>query len=379
MLKFELLKIYRDKTTYIFFLFMTLSLILPFALARRQSDDLFFYESNYDMALGAIESMKNDPNAEQTIKDVQETADFMKEIINGIKENDNKKIVDYELKLEKKNLNDMEGGTLVSIPLVDQKALVATLQNIKDNNMEKLSGSLRELGSVNYFSTLLSNFSFVLILLILVAIHIAFLVNSDSRGKNRNIYLASPTSKLKIYVTKFIAYSITIISNLVVSCTSIFLILSIKNGTGNSEYPIARIIDNSEVTTMTTELFLLKNLLFYFLLVVCFLLWGMLISLVSKNLIIGLTLLVIPLIVSQPSILNTYVNVEWLPCILLSYFDIANIIVGGSGFAPLPNEALTYKNGFALLTIVIFILITISIVIIKTEVFNKFISYRAKK
>lgn len=103
MLKFELLKIYRDKTTYIFFLFMTLSLILPFALAKSQSNDLFFYESNYDMALGAIESMKNDPNAEQAIKDVQETADYMKEIINGIKENDNKKIVNYELQLEKKN------------------------------------------------------------------------------------------------------------------------------------------------------------------------------------------------------------------------------------------------------------------------------------
>ena len=161
MLKFELLKIYRDKTTYIFFLFMTLSLILPFALAKSQSNDLFFYESNYDMALGAIESMKNDPNAEQAIKDVQATADYMKEIINGIKENDNKKIVNYELQLEKKKLNDMEAGTLVSIPLVDQKSLVAKLQNIKDNNMEKLSSNLRELGSVNYFSKLLSNFSFV--------------------------------------------------------------------------------------------------------------------------------------------------------------------------------------------------------------------------
>lgn len=379
MLKFELLKIYRDKTTYIFFLFITLSLILPFTLAKSQSNDLFFYESNYDMALGAIESMKNDPNAEEAIKDVQETADYMKEIIDGIKENDNKKIVNYELKLEKKNLNDMEAGTLVSIPLVDQKSLVATLQNIKDNNMEKLSSSLRKLGSVNYFSILLSNFSFVLIILILIAIHISFLVNSDSRGKNLNIYSASPTSKLKIYVTKFIAYSITIISNLVVSFTFIFLFLAIKNGTGNSEYPIARIINNSEVTIMTTKQFLLKNLLFYVLLVVCFLLWGMLISLVSKNLIIGLTLLVIPLIVSQPSILNTYVNVQLLPFILLSYFDIANIIVGGSGFVPLPNEALTYKNGFLLLTIVIFVIIAISIVIIKTEVFNKFTNYRAKK
>ncbi|KRN83950.1 hypothetical protein IV75_GL000653 [Carnobacterium maltaromaticum] len=181
MLKFELLKIYREKTIYILSAVLALVIFAPFLIGNSQLDILEYYENNYQANITTIEDIKDDPTAAGTIKDIKEVNGYLGEMIKAIKNGNDKENVNSELKYENKNLEDMTAGKLDAGPLVDQKAKVVILQYLNDKNIKKISNNVKDIGSINYLSMIFSTPQIVLIILILISFHIVYIFNLDYR------------------------------------------------------------------------------------------------------------------------------------------------------------------------------------------------------
>lgn len=376
MLKFELLKIYREKTIYILSALLALVIFTPFLLGHSQFDYIQYYESNFKENNKTIENIKNDPTATETVSDIKEVNGYLGELIASIKNENSKKMLDSELKYEHKNLEDMEAGKLNAGSLIDQKTKVAVLHYLTTHGIEKISENSKDLGSVNYLSLLISMPQFVLVLLILISFHIAYIFNLDYRKNNFIIYNNSPKTYLKLFFVKFFANILAILLNIIGVFVLVLSIVGIKNGLGNTRYPIATIQNNSEVSIISTSNFVFKVLFFLFLFCIFLGLIGLFLSILSSNLLLNISVLILPLVLGQYDLLNTFINHNLKPFIILSYIDISHIIVGGSGFQPITNPTITFNNGLLLLLFSISICLILLLIILikfpKRLIYNKF-------
>ncbi|MCC4311516.1 hypothetical protein [Carnobacterium maltaromaticum] len=359
MLKFELLKIYREKTIYILSAVLALVIFAPFLIGNSQLDILEYYENNYQANITTIEDIKDDPTAAGTIKDIKEVNGYLGEMIKAIKNGNDKENVNSELKYENKNLEDMTAGKLDAGPLVDQKAKVVILQYLNDKNIKKISNNVKDIGSINYLSMIFSKPQIVLIILILISFHIVYIFNLDYRKNNFMVYNSSPKSYLQIFFTKFSANMLSVIVNMASVFTLVLSIVGVKNGLGASRYPIATIQNNSDVSIISTSDFLLKVFTFLFLFLIFIGLLALFVSLLSSNLILNISLIILPLILGQYDLLNTFLSENVKPFIILSYIDISLIIMGGNGFYPITNPAITFNNGILLLSLSVGLLLIV--------------------
>lgn len=365
MLKFELIKIYREKTIYILFSLLLLVVCVPFFLGNTQFDYLKYYENNYSANLTTLDNIKNDPTAAKVMEDIKESNSYLKDLIESIKKNDSKAIVENEYRFEKKNLEDIQSGTLHANPLIEQKSKVAVLEYLKNNNLDKKSDDPKKLGGVQYVTLILSSSQLMLIILILICFHIAYIYNLDYRKNNFILYCVSPRSYFKTYFTKFFANLLSICANVLGSFLFVLSIISKKNGIGVFDYPIPIIQNNANVALMSAGEFILKIVLFFFLFLLLITILGLLLSVLTDNLILNMSILIIPLVFGQYDVLNTIINDKLKPFILLSYIDIPLILSGGNSMKPLNNPLLTYENGIKLViaNIVIFLLVSIGILL----------------
>lgn len=359
MLKFELLKIYREKTIYILSAVLALVIFAPFLIGNSQLDILEYYENNYQANITTIEDIKDDPTAAGTIKDIKEVNGYLGEMIKAIKNGNDKENVNSELKYENKNLEDMTAGKLDAGPLVDQKAKVVILQYLNDKNIKKISNNVKDIESINYLSMIFSTPQIVLIILILISFHIVYIFNLDYRKNNFMVYNSSPKSYLQIFFTKFSANMLSVIVNMASVFTLVLSIVGVKNGLGASRYPIATIQNNSDVSIISTSDFLLKVFTFLFLFLIFIGLLALFVSLLSSNLILNISLIILPLILGQYDLLNTFLSENVKPFIILSYIDISLIIMGGNGFYPITNPAITFNNGILLLSLSVGLLLIV--------------------
>ncbi|PLS37162.1 hypothetical protein CYV26_00075 [Carnobacterium maltaromaticum] len=359
MLKFELLKIYREKTIYILSAVLALVIFAPFLIGNSQLDMLEYYENNYQANSTTIEDIKDDPTAAGTIKDIKEVNGYLGEMIKAIKNGNDKENVNSELKYENKNLEDMTAGKLDAGPLVDQKAKVVILKYLNDKSIEKISNNVKDIGSINYLSMIVSTPQIVLIILILISLHLVYIFNLDYRKNNFMVYNSSPKSYLQIFFTKFSANMLSEIVNMASVFTLVLSIVGMKNGLGVSRYPIATIQNNSDVSIISTSDFLLKVFTFLFLFLIFSGLLALFVSLLSSNLIVNISLIILPLILGQYDLLNTFLSENVKPFIILSYIDISLIIMGGNGFYPITNPAITFNNGILLLSLSVGLLLIV--------------------
>ncbi|MEG2503903.1 MAG: hypothetical protein RSB44_04345, partial [Carnobacterium sp.] len=61
----------------------------------------------------------------------------------------------------------------------------------------------------------------------------------------------------------------------------------------------------------------------------------------------------------QYDLLNTFLSENVKPFIILSYIDISLIIMGGNGFYPITNPAITFNNGILLLSLSVGLLLIV--------------------
>ncbi|MCB5952199.1 hypothetical protein LI951_09000 [Enterococcus sp. BWT-B8] len=369
MLKFELIKIYREKTIYILFSMLLFVICVPLFLGNTQFDYLKYYENNYNANLTTLENIKNDPTAAETVEDIKEVNGYLKELVESMKKKDTKNILKNELNFEKKNLEDMEAGKLHAGSLIDKKITVAILEYLKNNDMDKKSDDTKKLEGIQYLNLIVSTPQLMLIILILICFHVAYVFNLDYRKNNFILYCISPNSYLKTYFTKFLANIISSFVNVTGSFLIILTILSIKNGIGALNYPVPTIQNNADIKLISTGEFVFKAVLFLFLFLVFINLFGLLLSILSDNLILNISVLIFPLIFGQYEVINAFVSDKFKHFILLSYIDIVHILSGGSSMKPLTSPMLTYENGMIVLiiNIVVFLFVAIGILLIPSQ------------
>ncbi|MGX7417422.1 hypothetical protein ACWOFR_01325 [Carnobacterium gallinarum] len=366
MLKFELLKIYREKTTYVLAAVLALVILVPLILGTPTIDYLQYYENNYQNNIRVIEKIKDDATAAETLNDIKESNSYLEKMIIATKNKNSDMFLSNELKYENKNLEDIKAGRLSSAPLIQQKATVAVLQYLYDNDIKKESYNVKELGSINYLSTLFSTPQIVLVVLILVSFQMIYIFNLDYKKNNFIIYSLSPRSYLNVFITKFSANIVAVLLNVGSVFLFVFSISWLKNGIGNWNYPIATIQNNNDVSIISTREFLLKIVIFIFIFLILLGLLSLLLSILSSNLILNIAVITLPLILGQYELLDTFISNDIKPFILLSYLDISNIIIGGSELKPITNAAFTYNNGLFLLSFsVVFLLILVILLLFK--------------
>ncbi|WP_368754308.1 hypothetical protein, partial [Klebsiella pneumoniae] len=111
MIKFELIKIFREKTTYFLFALFVLVISVPFFLGNANFNYVKYYEDNYYAGITTIESIKDDPTATRIVEDIKETNGYLKKLIDSLKKGDQKAIVENEYNLEKKTLEGILDGS----------------------------------------------------------------------------------------------------------------------------------------------------------------------------------------------------------------------------------------------------------------------------
>jgi len=376
MIKLELLKIYRERTIYILSLCLAILLLTPFLLGSNEFNLLKMYEDNYKTTNDSIKSIENVPEAQSTVQDMKESNEYLEKLITAIKSDDKKEALENELKFENKNLIDMESGKLQGGSILDQKSKVELLSYLKNNNLLKISTDSKSLGASNYLSMILSTQEIVMIILIIIGFQIVYLFNLDYRKNNFIIYSLSPRSYLQIFFSKFSAILLSVLLNSFVIFSLVLLIVSIKNGIGILNYPIVTLQNNQSVNIITTSTYINKILLFLFMFIIfqCFI--ALLLSIVTGNMIISIVIIILPILLGQYNILNTYIKEDLKPFIILSYIDISYVISGGNSITPLTNPNINFNNGLVVILssilLCLFLAVALLIKFPKKFVFNKF-------
>lgn len=369
MLKFELIKIFREKTTYFLFVLFVLIISIPIFLGNANFSYVKYYEDNYYAGITTIESIKDDPTATKIVEDIKETNGYLKKLIDSLKKGDQKAIVENEYNLEKKTLEGILDGSLQARPISEQKSIVAVLEYLKNNGLNKTSDNPKKMGVIQYLNLVFSSPQLMQIILILINFQIAYLFNLDYKKHNFIWYCVSSNSYVRTYYTKLFAIVLSLFANLLSAFLLVLAFVFLKNGLGVFNYPIATSSKNTEVSLIATGDFVVKTIFFFILFLAFLALLSLVFSILTSNLILNLSVLIIPLVIGQYDVLNTLLNENLKPYILLSYLDMPHILLGGDIMRPLRNPLLTYQNGIlmTLLTILVLVIISLTILLFPSQ------------
>ena len=373
MWKFEFLKIYRDRTTFIIFSLILLLFSVPFIIGVQPDSDieLTLLEQNYEIGQEAIADLADEPAATQAVENIKERNIYLKGIIDSLKAGDQREALINERNLERRDLQGIADGSFSGATLLEQTKTVRILDFLVAHDISKAELDPREMGAINYIEMIFSTSNFVIILLLLLAVYISYFLTLDSRTKTSDVYQAAPYSLLKFFFQKTITLYGSIIINIGVILLFILTMVGIKNGFGNIEYPIAVLV-GEEVTIVSTAIYLLQNVIFLNSWILYLLIVGLFVSLLASNLILNMFVLFLPLLLNQYNILNSAVSDRLKPYLLSNYADVPRIVYGGSDYLPLPSTDLTVARGITLLTVITFVIFIATVLIIRNKNKNKF-------
>ncbi|AQS54421.1 hypothetical protein BW727_200018 (plasmid) [Jeotgalibaca dankookensis] len=368
---FEWLKIYRDRTTIIIFSLILLLFSVPFIIGIQPNSDieLTLLEQNYEIGEEAIADLADEPAATQAVENIKERNTYLKGMIDNLKVGNQKEALINERNLERLNLQSIADGSFSRSSLQEQTKIVRVLEFLVASHIPKKESDPREMGAINYIEMIFSTPNFVIILLLLLAVYIAYFLTLDSRTKTSEVYQAAPYSLFHIYFQKVTALGISIIINIGAIILIVGGILAIKNGVGYTAYPIA-ILAGEEVVIISTVAYLFQNILFLASWLLYLLLVGLFVSLFTSNLILNVFVLLLPLLLNQYNVLNSAVSDQLKPYLISNYADVSRIIYGGSDYLPLPSADLTVARGITLLTAISLSIFIATIIIIRNK--NKF-------
>ncbi|BDQ62346.1 hypothetical protein EfsSVR2332_24240 [Enterococcus faecalis] len=81
--------------------------------------------------------------------------------------------------MEKKTLEGILDGSLQARSISEQKSIVAVLEYLKNNGLNKTSDNPKKMGVIQYLNLVFSSPQLMQIILILVSFQIAYLFNLD--------------------------------------------------------------------------------------------------------------------------------------------------------------------------------------------------------
>ncbi|MGX7012943.1 hypothetical protein [Vagococcus silagei] len=379
MLKFELLKIYRDKTILNSMILLGILMLLPMFFNSGNTDyvDTMIYESNLQMIQKNMTALKNDasleePQKSELIRDSEKNAELIEAILAKRYEKNEKEALKAELEYKKKQLKEEEGGSAIGFDIVHSEASVLLLDDLIKKDLKRLPDDNKKLGSLNYLQQLFGNTQFILVFFILGSIQVAYFITLDYRRDNFIILANSPKNFFKIFATKYFINVAAFCLNTILLLCIILGGMAIKNGVGIGNYPVLTFNELKEIDIISTNQFLIQAFIIVLGVFLCFGLLSLLLSYFSNSYVFILSIVMLLTLAGKFSVKYVEKYPRLIPNLFFSYVDIGNIITGG-GTTGYLKGALNYHDGLVVVGITFLILLLLNYVIVKLLFKNKLV------
>ncbi|MDA9461003.1 hypothetical protein B835_889 [Enterococcus mundtii 3F] len=374
LLKFECIKLIKNKINYLPFIVLTLLLLIPVFFHRESPwSEIDELKANQFANEQTINAIKNDDTAFATIEDLKVANKNIEAVISAIQSQDSNKIVESKYIFEKKNLEDMLSGKLVGIPIIEQKKIVAKLKYLHKNNYPLIPlESTKILPLANYYELIFSGAIPSILFLAISAILAATITSHEKRKQYIVLINIIPKRLVSKNIVRFFSYFLFSSLSILLPLVLVSLIVAIKNGIGNFNYPIATIINN-DVTILPLSTFFFQTIIFIILWILLLLLISFFLSIFTGNYLVNVGSILLLLFMTNYNISSGEHNdnslLQYLPT---SYVDFQQVILGGTGFEPLKSSNITFINGIGtLVTVNIFLILITNFVLVRKKTLLK--------
>jgi len=352
ILKFEFKKLIKNKVNFIIMLGILLltmvSILVPNYSAESELD---YFRSELSTNKSVYNELKDTPEAEVVVADTQEVIGYLDSLISSLETGMYEDALQYELKFQNKLYEDMRAGRLVGgVSHIEQERTVSELDYLYTNGYSKnREVSTFEFPLANYLLFLFSSGIFPsLLILMAISLLVSQLITYDSRKNTYHLISILPTKISALNVSKYIMTSLFTLVSILLPILIMSIIVLIKNGVGNTNYPISRIIENRSVEIMTTTSFVSQNIVFIILWTLTITSASLLLYQFSGNTFLHVIFSLTFIILSQFDVFASLLgdqNNTLLGYLPTSYVDFQTVITGGNGYYPLSANNINFSNG----------------------------------
>lgn len=364
-------KLLKDKTYlalffFIFFLFISpLVVTMEFDMDAQKID---YIKSDIMMTEENISQMERD-DAPAAAADETERLQLLKELLKTYESENIYKRTKAELALENKVLKQMESGSVVGIPIIEQRKKVAELDYLVKNKLAPVSGLENSYGGINYIFTAFHSFiPFTFLLLLPVLVYTNLLSMEKERG-TKDFLNMTPLNYKTILSTKMSVGVLFSFFGFLLSLIPVFLVVSLKNGIGTFNYPLAISRDQLSVQILTTGQFLLKFIILLFVIYIFLASLALLISRFTDNFFVYLSVMLASVLLPTLPVFNNTDSffagiAHYVP---FTYFDLTKVITYGTEDFPVINEQINFTGGLICLFAYSILCILVSSVLISKK------------
>lgn len=366
LLKFEWINLIKNKINYLPLIILTLLLLMPVFFHRespwREIDELKANQFANEQTINAI---KEDVTATEVIEDLTIANENIEELISALESQDANKIVESKYIYEEKNLEDMLAGKLVGIPIIEQRKVVSKLDYLRKNNYPLVSlENSKDLPLANYYEQIFSGAIPSILFLAISGILAATITSYEKRKQYSPLINILPKRLFFKNAIRFSSYFLFSLLSVLLPLALASLIVTIKNGVGNFNYPIAT-ISNEDVTILPVASFFHQNLMFIVSWIFLMILISFLLSIFTGNYLVNIGGVLLFLLITNynhsPRGTNNSSLIHYLPT---SYVDFQQVILGGTGFEPLKSPNINFDNGIGTLVTFNIILILLTMFVL---------------
>lgn len=370
VMQLEITKILKNKIYFFISMGLLIVMLLPQLLPGPPAiSPIDRFEARLADNERVLENLKDEPEASHVVENIEEANSYLNPLVNNLKAGQPEEALEYEYKYENRVLESLiEGTTQGGTPIIEQEKKVAELDYLHTNNYTKVNElDLKSKPSVNYMKDIFLGILPSSLLLMVLSLIISNAVTYDKRNNTINLVNIFPKNLHKIFLNKYFVYLSLALISILIPLGITLIIVSFKNGFGNLQYPIAHIIQESQVAIMPMYSFLAKNVIMLILWSIVILSLSSLISLFSGNILIHMSVLIAFILSSQTQLLSNLNLDSILPYLPTSYVDFPNVILGGSLMNPLPSANINFMNGSITLLAFSIFLIAITLILIKSR------------
>lgn len=368
-LLFEWKKILTYKTNYfgmvvLFLLFIVPVIFFSSDIAQIENIQLRNYQANLEISKQAEKSMEDVPEAIGQLEKVKESNELMENLVNTyLSDKESEKLV-AEYQYEKIQLRDLQDGSLVGIPIVEQQKKVSSLEYLIQNDISKVYDNHNSIPALNYLAQIFKGKIPAALILMICSLLLANIYSFEKRNNTISFFNILPNDLNHTAVNKIVTTTLFALITFVVPVMLTFLFLLVRNGLGNLNYPIVYSPDGFEVSIMTVLTFIMKSVVLNILFIIFLSIMSFFISLFTGSVIVNAGILVAMLLLSESPILKVEPLNNFAQFLPFSYVNADEVLLSGSFWEPISNISITFSNGLTVLSVYSIILCVASFSII---------------
>lgn len=294
-----------------------------------QQSRITSYAEEYEQHNQVLENVTQMGFPEEMISTIKDQAEWLKNRIDSLNNQDYSGVVQSEYEVEKMNLEMIQKGQLSSKTFSEQQLIVEELAFFKDSDIQMVENHhlYRITQPMIYFWTQLFNTLSPGSLVLLMLLFFTFFFTLEYRGSSNDWLQTFPFSPWIQLRDKIMTAFLFIVGSISVSMLISGVVTAVFHGVGTFRYPLFYLDSQSRVQSMLSGEFLIRQG-FSLLLIVCFVLSLVLcLSLLFKNtfltLIASFSVLIFGMI---PGVFDK-LTTGWAGYIPLRYLNLPELIL----------------------------------------------------